>query len=262
MTTVKQRLAMVPVADLWYGDNIRSDPGDISSLVDSIREVGVLEPIVVWPSQDGGRPEVGMGQRRLAAARRAGLNVVPCILRGRPQTRDRILMQLAENHERADMSPVDEGRAFRDLIDMGVPRLRIAQSLRKSETWVYHRTKLLDMPQAVQDAAHAGSLTPSAALEFPLALLEDDAAMARLNGLHHINDTTFRRWIKDEYQAREKTTAKIERRGTRVCPVEINAYELARDRSRLAGQTLSEWVTAAIYGHAENEVDTRPEVAI
>lgn len=176
----QQKLAMIPVADLTVGDNVREDPGDIDSLVESIRLLGILEPLVVWPSEDGTRAEVGMGQRRFNAARIAGLTEVPCVLRARPDERDRVLMQLAENHERADMSPIDEAHAFRDLQKMGISRRAIARSLRKTEDWVYKRQRLLDYPKPIRDAVHVGTLSPYIALEFPLSLSKDKDAIKRL----------------------------------------------------------------------------------
>lgn len=253
MTTVKQRLSMLPIADLDVGDNIRDDVGDITSLAESIGQIGVLEPIVVWPSEDGKHAEVGMGQRRLAAARAAGLTEVPCILRARPDERDRILMQLAENHERADMSPIDEAHAFKDLIRLGISRRALARSLHKSESWVYGRTKLLDLPRVLRDAVHAGVLPPAVAAEFPLVLADDTEAMARLAkiGTLYLTQEAMRAWVRGESQRRVGTTQSITRTGVRVLPVTVEAYEVAVGLAKVAGIGLGEWATAAVWTHAE-----------
>lgn len=256
MTTVKQRLVMVPIADLAIGHNIRDDAGDIDSLTESIAQIGVLEPIVVWPSEDGTGAEVGMGQRRLAAARAAGLTEVPCILRPRPDERDRILMQLAENHERADMTPIDEAHAFKDLMRLGISRRALARSLHKSEAWVYNRTKLLALPTVLRNAVHAGSLPPSVALEFPLSLADDKEAMDRLGkiGTGYLTQEAFRSWVRGEYQRRSRTTHKIERNGLRTIGLSIETYELARTEAKAAGISIGQWVSAAAVAYANREV--------
>jgi ParB/RepB/Spo0J family partition protein len=256
MTTVKQRLSMVPIADLLVGDNIRDDVGDITSLAESIGQIGMLEPIVVWPSEDGKHAEVGMGQRRLAAARAAGLTEVPCILRARPDERDRILMQLAENHERADMSPIDEAHAFKDLIRLGISRRALARSLHKSETWVYHRIKLLDFPKVLREAIHVGVLPPAVALEFPLALADDKEAMARLAkiGTLYLSKDAMRAFVRGEYQRRSVpgSAGQSARGGIRTVGVTVDAYEVAVAGAKAARQALGEWVTTAIHEHARN----------
>lgn len=249
----KPRLALLPVADLWVGPNIRDDVGDITSLAESIAAVGVLEPLVVWPSADRTHPEVGMGQRRLAAARLAGLDTVPCLLRDRPSTRDRVLMQLAENHERADMTPIDEAHAFTELIGLGISRRALAHAMHKNEEWIYRRLRLLDLPDRVQAAVHTGTVSPSAALEFPLMLADDADAMARFDAaVTVVNDDTLRGWIRGEYRRRGRQPGvKLERKGTRVIAVTIDAYELAHERARAEGRTLGEWATTAIARYAE-----------
>lgn len=252
----QQRLAMIPVADLTVGANIRQDPGDIDSLVESIRLLGVLEPIVVWPSEDGTHAEVGMGQRRFNAARVAGLTEVPCLLRPRPDERERVLMQLAENHERADMSPIDEARAFADLQDLGISRRAIARSLRKTEEWVYRRQKLLEYPHPIQDAVHRGSLSPYIALEFPLALATDREAMRRLPKGQALTDKGLREWVKAEYRARAGTNRQIQRTGVRVIPVDHDAYDLAKATAKAAGIPMGEWTARAIHAYADHGAQT------
>lgn len=254
MTAVKQKFMMIPLAKLELGENVRHDPGDVTSLAESIADQGLLEPLVCAPIEiaDGKlvRAEVLMGQRRYTAAKQAGLTEVPCLLRPRPDDRDRVLMQLAENLEREPMSPIDEALAFHDLTQLGISRRAIAQFVRRSEGEVSKRIKLLDLPDVVKVAIDCGWITPTVATEIPAPLCTDSDALERLAPIIRGGDQVLRSWIRDEAKRRHGTRERVVLKGVRVLNVTVDAYELAVTEAKAAGMTLGEWSTAAVHAYA------------
>lgn len=248
----QQKFIQAPVDVIVVAENVRRDVGDIAELADSIRAHGVLEPIVCCPSADGKRVELLMGQRRLAAARSVGLETIPTILRPRPSDRDRILMQLAENLAREEMSPIDEGIAFQELVQLQVPKSDIVRAIHRTHKYVQDRLRLLELPDCVRMAVDLGYVRVAAALEFPRALLDRREAIARLAKVIRGGDKALRDWITDEMSALAGTAVTNTREGTvgrsmvRVIPVPPDAYERAKKLARQAGMGLGDWTAARI----------------
>ena len=138
----------------------------LAELADSIREFGVLQPLLV---REGGiRPDgtqeyvVIAGGRRRAAAERAGLAAVPVIVRGDEGARVRVL-QLLENLQRQQLSPLDEARAFQELIDIeALTPPALAARLKLSDQLIRERLRLLTN-QVVADALERKQLNMTAA---------------------------------------------------------------------------------------------------
>jgi ParB family chromosome partitioning protein len=253
MTTTQpqQRFAMIPIGDLEVAENVRRQVGDVDELAANIAAHGMLEPIVVCPSADGEVIEVLMGQRRFAAARLAGLELVPCILRARPDERDRVIMQLSENLQRAEMSPIDEALAFQDLVELGVSRRAIAHLINRSESEVGKRLRLLDYPETVRVAVDLGWIRPATVAEIPTPLCTDTDALARLGKVIVHGDDAVRSWIRSEAARRSHSAAtRVVRKGVRVLNVSLEGYELAVAEARKAGVGLGEWTTAAVFAYA------------
>jgi ParB family chromosome partitioning protein len=130
---------------------------DIDALADSIREHGVLQPVIVTETLDGYR--LVAGERRLRAARRAGLERIPAVVR---QLADHQHLELAlvENLQRSDLGPIDEARAFRQLIDeFGFSQETVAIRVGRARSTVANTLRLLDLDPAVQDAVRDGRLS-------------------------------------------------------------------------------------------------------
>jgi len=126
----------------------RRSPGDLSELTASIREKGVLEPILVRPV--GGRFEIVAGERRYRAAVEAGFDEVPCVVR---DATDAEMMELAlvENLQRRDLSPFEEADGLRSLADsFGYTHEMMAEKLGKSRTSITEVLALAAMPRAVR----------------------------------------------------------------------------------------------------------------
>lgn len=152
------------------------DEEELDELVASIREVGLLQPIVVRPHGDG--YELIMGERRLRAHRIAGLEVIPAIVRA---TEDTAMLRdaLLENLHRAQLNPLEEAAAYRQLLDdFACTQEELAQRIKRSRPHISNMMRLLSLPGAVQRRVAAGVL--SAGHARALLMLNDPAAQERL----------------------------------------------------------------------------------
>ncbi len=149
----------------------------LEELAHSLRQVGMLQPIVVRPAGDD-RYEIIAGERRFRAARLAGLAEVPAVVR---TTRDGDLLTeaLVENIHRADLNPLEEAAAFQQLLDdFGVTHDELATRLGKSRPAISNALRLLTLPPAVQAHLSSGALTAGHARA--LLALDDPKAQLRL----------------------------------------------------------------------------------
>lgn len=148
----------------------------LEELAASIRQVGLLQPVVVRSA--GGGFELVAGERRWRAARLAGLSRIPAIVR---ETGDDQLLRdaLIENLQRVDLNPLEEAGAFRQLVeDFGATHEEIAERVGKSRVAVTNALRLLGLAPEVQSRIASGAL--SAAHGRALAALADPAAQVRL----------------------------------------------------------------------------------
>lgn len=134
------------------------DPEELERLADSIRLHGVLQPLVVTPSKDGGWILIA-GERRWRAALSIGLDQVPVLVRdSAPQA----MLELAiiENLVRADLGPLEEANAFLRLInDFGLTQQQVADRVGRSRTAVANTLRILAAPESVRAALAANRLT-------------------------------------------------------------------------------------------------------
>jgi ParB family chromosome partitioning protein len=145
------------------------DEAELSSLADSIDELGVLQPVLVR-QLTGGEYELVAGERRWRAARRAGLRVIPAIVRD-VSDRESLEQAVVENVHRADLNVLEEAAAYRQLIDdFGLTQDVVAQRVGKSRSAVANTLRLLQLPNGVQRLIVSGELTAGharALLAFP-----------------------------------------------------------------------------------------------
>lgn len=133
------------------------DEEDLAALAASIRKSGILQPVLVRP-KDGGF-ELVAGERRLRAAKLAGLAKVPVVVR---DIDDRAILQIAlvENLQRRDLNPMEKARAFRQLVQMnGWTQDQAAESLGLSRPTVANFMRLLELPPEVQEAVSRGTVS-------------------------------------------------------------------------------------------------------
>ena len=151
---------------------------ELADLAQSIREHGVVQPVVVRPSRAmPGHYEIIAGERRWRAAQRAGLTELPVIIR---EVDDRVALELAivENVQRADLNPVEEASGYQKLIDEhNYTQLDLANVIGKSRSHVANTLRLLRLPNVIQDMLVDGTL--SAGHARTLVTSADPAALAR-----------------------------------------------------------------------------------
>ena len=134
------------------------DPESISALAESISEAGVIQPLVVRPLPDG-RYELIAGERRWRAAREAGLEIVPALIRDEDEAR-RIQTALIENVAREDLNPVDEARACATLVeDLGLTKEELGKRLGRGRVAISNLIRLLDLPDSALELLESGALS-------------------------------------------------------------------------------------------------------
>jgi ParB family chromosome partitioning protein len=153
------------------------DEDALQELVESIREVGLLQPVVVRPLGEG-RFELVMGERRWRASQQAGTHTIPAIVR---ETRDHDLLRdaLLENLHRAQLNPLEEAAAYQQMLeDFGCTQDELAQRIKRSRPQISNTIRLLRLPPTVQRRVAAGVL--SAGHARALLVIADPAAQERL----------------------------------------------------------------------------------
>lgn len=153
------------------------DPDDLAELVHSVREFGVLQPVVVRKNDDGAY-ELIMGERRTRASRAAGLTSIPAIVR---ETADDDLLRdaLLENLHRSQLNPLEEASAYQQLLDdFGITQEQLATRIGRSRPQISNTIRLLKLPMPVQQRVAAGVL--SAGHARAILSLDDVDAMQRL----------------------------------------------------------------------------------
>jgi len=153
------------------------DDDALTGLAVSIREVGILQPLVVRQTADGSY-ELIAGERRLRAAKAAGLASVPIVLRDSDDT-DLLRDALIENIHREDLNPIEQAEAFKALLgDMGLKQEELADRVGVSRSHIANTIRLLGLPLDVQQLLTDDKITAGHAR--PLLSLGDKDAMSSL----------------------------------------------------------------------------------
>jgi ParB family chromosome partitioning protein len=129
-----------------------------AELVHSIRELGILQPIVVREKSEGSY-ELIMGERRLRASKEAGLTKIPAVIR---ETEDQNMLRdaLLENLHRSDLNPLEEASAYAQLLeDFGITQEQLAERIGRSRPQITNTLRLLKLPASVQRQVAAGVLS-------------------------------------------------------------------------------------------------------
>ncbi|MGN0779849.1 MAG: ParB/RepB/Spo0J family partition protein [Aristaeellaceae bacterium] len=149
----------------------------LAQLAQSIRDMGVLQPLLVTP-QSGGRYQIVAGERRWRAARQAGLETVPCIVRDMDVIQQ-MEIALIENLQREDLNPIDTAMGIRALMQQcGYTQETVAARLSKSRPAVANLLRLLTLPETVVEQVRSGQL--SAGHARVLVTLESDSVKVEL----------------------------------------------------------------------------------
>src|SRR3989304_2635229 len=184
-------------------------PESLQELVDSIREQGILEPIVVAKTPAG--YQIIAGERRWRAARILGLDRIPVIVRDTtPQ--GMLEMSIVENVQREDLNPIERAQAYKRLIDdFNLSVTEVAKRVGKSLPYISNTIRLLTLPDAIKDALAAGVIAEGHVR--PLISIGDHKLMIELFKKILRKNSTVRqtedmeRSAKSEVEKREPRTA-------------------------------------------------------
>ena len=133
------------------------DPDKLAELTDSIKQNGVLQPILV--RKKGATYEIVAGERRYQAAKLAGLKEIPVVIRD-ISDEDVFKLALIENLQRSDLNPIEEARGYKELIDRDdLTQEQVAKLVSKSRSAITNTLRLLDLPEEVQALMADGKLS-------------------------------------------------------------------------------------------------------
>jgi len=183
----------------------RTNFDDINYLVDSIRQFGLLQPILVRPL-DGfpGEYEIIAGERRWQAAQRVPLHEVPVVVRPLDDF-DALQLALVENLQRTDLSAIEEARGYRRLMDdFNQTQETVAKTMGRSRPHIANTLRLLDLPPDVQDML--GERTLTAGVARSLLAFGDPLAMARRAVADGLTVRDLERLAANEKKSRQPDT--------------------------------------------------------
>lgn len=153
---------------------------DLKDLADSIREHGIIQPLLVIPENEEGKYILIAGERRLRAAKLAGLEKVPAIIR-KASEQEHLELALIENLQRENLSPLETAEAYQELIDnFNLSHEEISKRVGKSRVAISNTLRLLKLPETVKKAlaenliseGHARALLSLTTIQAQLAVLE------------------------------------------------------------------------------------------
>jgi len=220
-------LRELPVAEISPNPNqprTRFDEEALAALAASIEASGVVQPLLVRPLEAGGY-ELIAGERRWRAARRAGLERVPAIIRDSDEA-ERLEVALIENMVREDLNPVDEARACAALVeDLGLSREELARRVGRSRPAVSNLIRILDLPDEALELLESGELSEGHGRAVLLASGND--VRRRL-----AREAAKQGWSVRETEKRAKLAGQLKKPEKRraVDPEEAEAMRDAADR--------------------------------
>ena len=233
------------------------DEEALAQLAQSIRDQGVLQPLLVSP-QPGGRYRIIAGERRWRASRMAGLDTVPCIVRDMDVIRQ-MEVALIENLQREDLNPMEEAAGIRALMrQCGYTQEAVAERLCKSRPAVANLLRLLTLPEDLQQMVMQGVL--SAGHARVLAGVESDDVKRELAQLTVDKGYSVRQLEALAAQRKKdaESIAPVRARGPRRLPVELAELEgRVRDvmgmRAKLTGNVKKGKIVLQYYSQDELE---------
>jgi ParB/RepB/Spo0J family partition protein len=210
---------VIALERIQMANNVRHDLPDIESLADSMRRHGVLTAITVMRRDDGDFDLVA-GQRRLAAARLAGLEAIPAVVQDGATDAERLRRQLAENLDREGLRDLDQAEAMQQLLALGLTAEVVAETVRTTPDNVRAWADLLRLPKKVRRLIESGRMT-AAEGHLLVALLDDGdamrAALERIGAGYGVDRAVAT--VQRERELERKHTAARERLEAEGCPI-------------------------------------------
>ena len=197
------------------------DSDKIEELARSIEEKGILQPLIVSKREDG--YDLIVGERRLRAAGRAGLSSVPCLIMELPEE-ELLEIALVENLQREDLDPVEEARAYSQMIEkFELSQADVAEKVGKNRSTIANALRLLNLPPEVQELLQDGKLSAGHAR----TLLGIEGAENQINAANAMVDRglSVREAEEDRRTRRERSSAAGERKSRRAVDPRIRRVE-------------------------------------
>jgi len=235
----------------------RFDPQELAELAASIQSHGILQPLIVSRSETPDRYILIAGERRLLAARQAGLTEVPVLVR-EVSDQQRLEMALIENVQRQDLNPLEAAEAYRQLSeDFQLSHEEIARRVGKSRTAVTNTLRLLKLPEKVQQALLEGQITEGharALLALPTVSAQEAALRAILS-----HDLTVR---QTEELVKKMSGQRPERKPPASPPPEVRDLERRLQSAlgtRVALKPRRKGGTITIHYYSDEELNSLVE---
>lgn len=240
---LQQSPVEIPIAEIVpnpFQPRREFSPESLEELAESIKTHGVLQPLLV--RKVDGKHQLIAGERRLRAAKMAGLFTVPVVLK---DIDDRTAMEIAlvENLQREDLNPLEEAEAYKKLMDeFQLTQEEIAKTVGKSRSAITNTLRLLNLPEEVRDRLVEKKITPGHARALlGLETSEDQIAACEeiLKRDLSVRETEelVRQWAKGNVSRETSTEPKIPRRKTPGISLQLQA--LMEDLTRALGTKVS-----------------------
>ena len=221
------RMEMIPVEQLQHHpENPRKDLGDLTELADSIKKNGVMQNLTVVPSEfEKDRYLVVIGNRRMEAAKQAGLAEVPCVV-SFMNHKDQIATMLMENMQRADLTVYEQAQGFQMMMDLGFSEKEIGDKTGFSEKTVKDRLKLTKFNQKNFSEAVAKGATLMDLLEISkLKSKNDQNEVLKEAGTNNFRHKLLAKLSEQKYAEGCEKLAKIAKElGLKELPENANVY--------------------------------------
>lgn len=154
-TRSREELSLESIRENPFQPRKHFDPAGIEELVQSIRQHGLLQPVVVRPRGDG--YELVSGERRLRAFRELGRSTIPAIIRPNVSDAEMLELALVENLQRRDLDPIERAQGYRKMIEqLGLTQEQVADKVGLQRPTVANHLRLLDLPETAQQALSKG----------------------------------------------------------------------------------------------------------
>jgi len=247
-TTTKDsilKLDLDRIAPNPYQPRLNFDPEKLKELADSIREKGIIQPILVKVVDD--RYQIVAGERRWKAARIAGLTKIPAMLADDLSEDEQLQIALIENLQREDLNPIDEATAYRNLSErFGFTQQIIAQRVGKDRSSVANTVRLLSLPQEIKDKISTGQISAGHAR----SLLALDSAHDQIRiGRRIVNEGLSVRRTEELIYGRKKRVARSKTRSAEIESLENRLRQYLGTAVRLSERRQKGKIQIEYYSH-------------
>lgn len=200
------------------------DHSAMEDLADSIKEYGILQPLVITPRGEDGKHMLIAGERRLRAAEMLGLKAVPAIVR-KVDEHEKLALAIVENIQRADLNPVEEALAYQKLMDeFNLTQAEVAKRVGKSRSGIANVLRVLELPEEVREAVAGGKIS----LGHAKVLAGLDNAKQQEEYLERVLNQKMT--VRELEQATEKSRKIAKPQSQKFDPVREAQEEMLRER--------------------------------